>query len=124
MGLIGYYCKFVHNYGKIAAPLTALLKNNAFTWTPSTNQSFHTLKEAMCKTLVLKLPDFTNIFFLECDTSWEGIGAVLMQYGRPLTFTSKKTWRYIWANQSMKMKCWLLCMPWISGILIGATIPN
>jgi hypothetical protein len=48
LGLMGYYRKFVHNYGKIATPLTALLKNNAFTWTPTTDQSFHALKEAMC----------------------------------------------------------------------------
>jgi hypothetical protein len=69
LGLMGYYCNFVNNYGNIAAPLTALLKNNSFTWSPKVAQDFQTLKMAMCTTLVLVVPDFTKTCILECDAS-------------------------------------------------------
>jgi hypothetical protein len=90
LGLTGYYRKFVKNYGKIAAPLTSLLKKNSFTWTPAAAQAFQTLNMAMCTTLVISLSDFTNTFVLECDASRKGIDVVLMQEGRPLAFTNKQ----------------------------------
>jgi hypothetical protein len=90
LGLTGFYCKLVQNYGKIVAPLTTLLKKNAFSLTPATNQSFQALKEAMCTNFVLALLDFNKTFVLECDASWRGIGEVLTQYGQPLGFNEKK----------------------------------
>jgi hypothetical protein len=90
MGLTEYYRNFIKNYGNILAPLTALLKNNSFTWTLAVDRAFQTLKSTMCTTPVLALPNFTKTFILECDASERGIGAVLMQYGQPLAFTSKQ----------------------------------
>jgi hypothetical protein len=87
---MGYYHKFVKNYGNIATPLTGLLKNKSFTWTPVAAQSFQTLKIIMCTNLFLSLLNFTNTFVLECDASGKGIGAILMQEGRPLAFNNKK----------------------------------
>jgi hypothetical protein len=90
LGLTIYYRKFVWNYGNIAAPLTSLLKHNAFTWTSAVDHAFQALKYAMCSTHVLALPDFTRTFVLQCNAFAKGTGVVLMQDGKPLAFTSKQ----------------------------------
>jgi len=65
--LTGYYCKFVKYYGRIEAPLTTLLKKDAFSWTPEATKAFEHLKEEMCQALVLAISDFTKTFIVKCD---------------------------------------------------------
>ncbi|XP_066323786.1 uncharacterized mitochondrial protein AtMg00860-like [Miscanthus floridulus] len=78
LGLAGYYHKFVHDYGTIAAPLMALLKKEGFHWTLDATTAFQALKAAVTLALVLSLLDFDKPFIVECDASTHGFGAVLI----------------------------------------------
>ncbi|KAF5480389.1 hypothetical protein F2P56_001144 [Juglans regia] len=74
LGLTGYYQKFIQNYDLIAAPLTSLLKKNDFSWNPEASKAFTALKQAMSHPPILKLPNFSKPFVIECDASGNGIG--------------------------------------------------
>ncbi|CAM9000524.1 unnamed protein product [Rhodiola kirilowii] len=69
LGLTGYYRRFVRHYASLAAPLTHLLRKDAFCWTPDATMAFEALKVALTSTPVLALPDFSLPFTVSTDAS-------------------------------------------------------
>ena len=89
LGLTRYYRKFVQNYGNIAQPLTNMLKKNQFGWHEAVEDVFLALKQAMTTTPILAMPNFNKAFTIETDASGDGIGAVLVQQGKPVAYMSR-----------------------------------
>jgi hypothetical protein len=75
--------------GDIAAPLTQLLKREAFCWSPSMAATFKALKGTLNSAPVLQLLDFSKPFVVDCDTSGSRFGAVLHQGDGQLAFYSR-----------------------------------
>ena len=94
LGIIGYYRAFVSGYASIASPLTDLLKASVeFKWGDDQQSAFLTLKDRLVQAPILSYPDFDKGFFVACDASNVGIGAVLLQKGTrrlmPISFASR-----------------------------------
>ena len=66
-----------------------MLKKDSFSWTDKQIEAVNQLKQSLISTPVLALPNFSLPFTLETDASGNGLGAVLMQQGRPLAYYSR-----------------------------------
>ncbi|WVZ49811.1 hypothetical protein U9M48_001137 [Paspalum notatum var. saurae] len=91
LGLAGYYRRFMENFSKIAKPMTGLLKNNTpYEWDDKCEVSFQLLKEKLTTAPVLTLPDLHKDFVVYCDASRQGLGCVLMQDNKVVSYASRQ----------------------------------
>nr|GEZ85147.1 hypothetical protein [Tanacetum cinerariifolium] len=65
-------------------------KSRTFDWVEEQENAFQTLKDKLCNTHVLALPDEPKYFVVYCDASGLGLGCVLMQRRKVIAFASKQ----------------------------------
>jgi transposase InsO family protein len=96
LGLAGYYRKFINGFSSIADPLYTLTRDNVdWTWSPTSEEAFVKLRNALLTDAVLPFPDFNLPFIVDCDASEVGMGAILSQVvadgqERPILMESRK----------------------------------
>jgi hypothetical protein len=91
LGLVGYYGRFILIFSKITKLITELLKmGNKCVWSEACDEAFKHLKKLLTSSPVLAQPDTAKPFDVYCDASGTGLGGVLMQEGRVISYSSRQ----------------------------------
>jgi hypothetical protein len=97
IGFVSYYCQFIPNFSKIAAPITDLTKKGVpFVWTGIQQAAFKTLCDLLITALILAHYDPMLETTIQTDASHYGWGAIISQRSkedgleRPISIESGK----------------------------------
>nr|GEW91403.1 putative reverse transcriptase domain-containing protein [Tanacetum cinerariifolium] len=91
LGLVGYYRRFIGGFLKIAKLMTKLTQNGVkFDWGEKAEAAFQLIKQKLCGSPILALPEGSEDFVVYCDASHKGLGAVLMQREKVIAYASRQ----------------------------------
>jgi hypothetical protein len=83
------------NFSKIMKPITELLKKGKkYVWSKACNEAFKHLKKLLTTSPMLAQPDTAKPFNVYCDASGIGLGGVLMQGGRVISYSLRQLSRH------------------------------
>nr|GFB82742.1 putative reverse transcriptase domain-containing protein [Tanacetum cinerariifolium] len=91
LGLVGYYQRFIEGFSKITKSMTKLTQKKVkFKWGDKQETAFQLLKQKLCGAPILALPKGSEDFIVYCDASIKGLGVVLMQREKVISYASRK----------------------------------
>ena len=90
LGMINFLAPHIPNMSTVTAPLRCLLKSDAlFEWKAEQVTALTKVKEILSSTPVLHHFDPKAISTIQADASQSGLGACLLQKGKPIAYASR-----------------------------------
>ena len=90
LGMIKYLAQYIPNESAITEPLRELLKKDAeWAWHPEHDKAIENLKAAFTNKPVLAFFYVKQPVTIQADASQSGLGACLMQRGKPVAYASR-----------------------------------
>lgn len=90
LGMINFIREYIPNMSEITAPLREMLKKNMiFKWLPVHSKVLDELKRRISSAPVLGIFDENKEITIQADASKNGLGACLMQGGKPIAYASR-----------------------------------
>ncbi|GJR76949.1 putative reverse transcriptase domain-containing protein [Tanacetum coccineum] len=91
LSLVNYYQKIIKEFSGIAKSMTKLTQKGVkFGWGVKQEAAFLLLKLRLCSVPILALPEGNKDFVVYCDASHEGLGAVLIQREKEISYASRQ----------------------------------
>ena len=89
-GMVNYLSRFLPNLSDVMEPIRRLTHQGIeWDWTSEHNKAFSKVKKMITEAPILQYYDPNIDLVIQCDASQKGLGAVLLQGGRPITFASR-----------------------------------
>ena len=89
-GVVNYLAKFLPKLSDVTEPIRQLTRKDVpWNWSASQENAFQEMKSLVKKAPVLAYFDNKKTVHIQCDASERGLGAALLQNGKPVSFASR-----------------------------------
>ena len=89
-GTVNYLARFLPRLSEVTQPLRHLTREEAeWQWTEVEERAFKQMKQLVTQAPVLAYYQPDKELTIQCDASGKGLGAALMQEGRPIAYASR-----------------------------------
>ena len=110
LGMVNCLSRYTSDLSTTTPPLHDLTKKDIiFVWGPEHQKAFDNVKKAITAASTLVYFDTSKPVSFQTDASKRGVGATILQHGRPVAYASKSLTETERTTATLSVACWVSC---------------